>query len=470
VIEQEIAEEGDYTLAVHDVLNRGREDFVYRIAVGEIPYVTGIFPMGGKAGAHARLETAGWNLPKAEFKSSLSAPGLHEFSAAEQGWAGTNSVAFSVDSLPETTDKQGASSVANAQRIKLPQIVNGRIDRPGAVQWFRIEGKAGEEMVAEVEARRLGSPLDSTLTLTDAHGKQLAFNDDFEDKSAALLTHQADSRLNFRFAANGAYYLQLADAEQNGGPEFAYRLRVSHPRPDFEVRVAPSSINLHPGRTVPATVLLIRRDGFAGAVTLHVKDGPPGLMLGGGTIPAGTDSVRVSLTAGAEPIPAPQELVLEAEASIGGQTVRHIAVPAEDMMQAFLWRRLVPVQQGMISILGNDRRKPLWSAFENGLRLPVGGTTLLRFTVPPGQAKNQIQLTLNDPPQGISLGEVSQAGGFLQFRVAADSKVKAGSAGNLIVEAYAVAPPNASDPQQKSKKPVPLGILPAIPYAVVQPY
>jgi len=43
VIEEEIAEEGDYILSVRDVLNRGREDFVYRIAIGEIPYVTGIF-------------------------------------------------------------------------------------------------------------------------------------------------------------------------------------------------------------------------------------------------------------------------------------------------------------------------------------------------------------------------------------------------------------------------------------------
>jgi hypothetical protein len=469
VIEEEIAEEGDYILSVRDVLNRGREDFVYRIAIGEIPYVTGIFPMGGKSGAHTRVEAEGWNLAATQFKSSLSEPGIHEFSAGEKGWSGANPVAFSVDTLPETIEKQESSGAANARRIKLPQVVNGRIDRPGDVHSFRIEAKAGEEMVAEVEARRLGSPLDSALTLTDAHGKQLAFNDDFEDKGAALLTHQADSQLIYRFPAKGAYYLQLADTEQNGGPDFTYRLRISHPRPDFELRIAPSSINLRPGRTIPATVLLIRRDGFDGAVTLRIKDGPPGLVLGGGTIPAGTDTVRISLTAPPEAIAEPRRLVLEGEASIDGRTVRHSGVPAEDMTQAFAWHRLVPTQEAMLCVFGNDRRKPLWSPFESRLRLPLGGTVLLRLALPPGQSGNQIQLALDDPPDGIAILDVSQAGGFLQLRIGSDRKVKPGLAGNLIVEASALKPSGALDPQSKNKRPVPLGIIPAIPFEVVQP-
>ncbi len=468
VIEKEIAEDGVYNLSVRDVLNRGREDFVYRITIGEIPYVTGVFPLGGKLGAHTQIEVQGWNLRAAKFKPSLSEPGIHAFSPADKGWSGANPVVFSVDTLPESVQTQQSSGAAHARRIKMPQIVNGRIDHPGDAQFFRIEGKAGEEIVAEVEARRLGSPLDSTLTLTDAHGKQLAFNDDFEDKGAALLTHQADSRLIYRFPAKGAYILQLADAEQNGGSDFTYRLRIGHPRPDFALRAAPSSINLRPGRTIPVNVLLLRRDGFDGAVTLHIKDGPAGLVLGGGTIPAGADAVRVSLTAPAEAIGAPHRFLLEGEATIDGRTVRHTGSPAEDMVQAFAWHRLVPVEEAMVWVFGNEHRKPLWSAIEDRLRLVVGGTVLLRLAVPPGQAGNQIQLALSDPPDGIAISDVSQAGGFLQVRFTADSKIKPGSAGNLIVEASAFRPTAASDPQPKNKRPVVLGILPAIPFEVVQ--
>jgi hypothetical protein len=469
VIEVEIAEEGDYILSVRDVLNRGREDFVYRIAMGEIPYVTGIFPMGGKSRAFTRFETEGWNLATTQFKSSLGEPGIHEFSSAEKSWSGVNPVAFSVDTLPETVERQGASDSTHARRIKLPQIVNGRISRPGEVHFFRIDGKAGEQIVAEIEARRLGSPLDSALTLTDAHGKQLAFNDDFEDKGAALLTHQADSRLIYRFTQKGAYYLQLSDTEQNGGPDYAYRLRIGHPRPDFEVRIAPSSINLRPGRTISATVLLIRRDGFDGAVTLRIKDGPPGLVLGGGKIPAGIDTVRVTLTAPPEAIAEPRRFLMEGEALIDRRTVRHDGVPAEDMIQAFAWHRLVPAQEAMLYIFGNERRKPMWSAFENRLQIPVGGAALLRLAMPPGQAANQIDLVLSDPPDGIGIKDVSQSGGFLQLRVTADRKVKPGLAGNLIAEASAIKPSSDANLQSKNKRPVSLGILPAIPFEVVHP-
>ena len=65
--------------------------------------------------------------------------------------------------------------------MKLPVIINGRIDRPDDWDVFQFAGRAGETIVAEVTARRLDSPLDSVLKLTDAAGKVLAFNDDHED-------------------------------------------------------------------------------------------------------------------------------------------------------------------------------------------------------------------------------------------------------------------------------------------------
>jgi len=52
--------------------------------------------------------------------------------------------------------------------------VNGRIDQPGDWDVFRFQGRAGQAIVAEVYARRLDSPLDSVLKLTDAKGQQLA--------------------------------------------------------------------------------------------------------------------------------------------------------------------------------------------------------------------------------------------------------------------------------------------------------
>ena len=282
---EEIPADGDYTLTVRDILNRGREDFVYRVAVGEIPFISGIFPLGGRAGAAPSLALSGWNLGYISIKPDWREIGVHSFFAGDHGWNVT-SLAYRVGDLPETIETEPASNAAHARQIDLPKVVNGRIAHPGDVSYFRFDANGGEEIVAEVEARRLGSPLDSTLTLLDAQGRQLAFNDDAEDKSSALMTHQADSRLTYRFSAKGAYILRVADSQQNGGSDYAYRLRISHPRPDFDIRMSPSSINLRPGRTVPVTVLLLRRDGFKGAVKLRILDAPKDLLLSGGEIPA----------------------------------------------------------------------------------------------------------------------------------------------------------------------------------------
>ena len=63
VIYYEVPEDGEYVVEIHDSIYRGREDFVYRITIGEMPFVTGVFPLGGRAGTQVTVELKGWNLP-----------------------------------------------------------------------------------------------------------------------------------------------------------------------------------------------------------------------------------------------------------------------------------------------------------------------------------------------------------------------------------------------------------------------
>jgi len=106
------------------------------------------------------------------------------------------------------------------------------------------------------------------LKLTDAKGTQLAFNDDYDDPGAGLETHHADSRILTTLPANGTYYLYLGDAQQKGGPEYAYRLRIGAPRPDFDLRVTPSSINVSGGLERPLEQSTWAVDGLAKARAL----------------------------------------------------------------------------------------------------------------------------------------------------------------------------------------------------------
>jgi hypothetical protein len=61
----EVLRDGEYILQIRDSIYRGREDFVYRLTAGEVPFVTGIFPLGGPAGAPTIVQVTGWNLPAA---------------------------------------------------------------------------------------------------------------------------------------------------------------------------------------------------------------------------------------------------------------------------------------------------------------------------------------------------------------------------------------------------------------------
>ncbi len=471
VIYYEVPADGDYLLEIRDSIYRGREDFVYRITLGELPYLTGIFPMGGRAGARGPVRVSGWNLPDAGLAQDPKVKAGDTVPISVRSRAGvSNSVPFAVDSLPEVLAQVAANRREKAQRVKLPVIVNGRIEHPGDSQYFRFDGHAGEEIVSEVMARRLGSPLDSVLRLTDASGKELAFNDDFDDKGAGLLTHQADSFISVKLPANGTYYLQLGDTQRHGGAEYAYRLRIGPPRPDFELRVAPSSINLRGGGTLPVTVYALRRDGFSGDIALQLKDAPAGFTLSGAVIPGGQDKVRLTLTAPRGQVN-PRLIQLEGHAEIPGRKsgaaeVRHIAVPAEDMMQAFAYRHLVAEKEWMVRVNGPGAGVAVRPVADRGLKLVSGGTAPLQVFVPERLMDGMV-LLLNDPPEGISIQEVRAAPNGMSLLLHADAKVAPGLKGNLILDAFMdriVTPQNGTPTKRRAL----LGTLPAVPFEVTK--
>jgi len=168
-----------------------------------------------------------------------------------------NTVPFAVDILPECLEKEPNDSSQTAQPVTLPLIVNGRMDHPGDRDVFHFAGRAGERIFAEVQARRLDSPLDSVLKVTDAAGKRLAFNDDHEDKSDGLKTHHADSLIDFSLPADGKYYLYLSDAQHESGPEYAYRLRGKYQYIKVTFLLQQWQVSVHQGHSL---------NGFLGRV------------------------------------------------------------------------------------------------------------------------------------------------------------------------------------------------------------
>jgi hypothetical protein len=193
VLYYQVPADGDYVIEIKDALYRGREDFVYRLTVSELPFVTSLFPLGGRAGSQTAVELKGWNLPtdKLTMDAKSKKPGVYPVSVRAKNLV-SNALPFVVDTLPECVEKEPNNQLKDAQKVTLPILVNGRIDKSGDWDVFSFSAHGGNQIVAEVCARRLDSPLDSVLKLTDADGKQLAFNDDHVDKGSGLYTHFAD--------------------------------------------------------------------------------------------------------------------------------------------------------------------------------------------------------------------------------------------------------------------------------------
>ncbi len=364
----EIPKDGEYVLEIKDAIYRGREDFVYRISVGELPFLTSIFPLGGPDSSPTTIELKGWNLPETQLKVEAkdSGPSIQTVSISKAGRV-SNHLPFAVNTLRECVEKESNNTPSTAQKVTLPIIVNGRMDHPGDADVFRFEGRAGDQIIAEVYARRLDSPMDSALKLTDAKGKQLAFNDDHEDKASGLNTHHADSYLTATLPADGTYFVHLNDVQRQGGAAYGYRLRLSTPRPDFELRIVPSSLSARPGSTATITAFALRKDGFTNDIIIFLSDAPNGFKLGNGRISGTNEQGRLSLTVPFMPQPEPVSIGLAGRAIIAGEAVIRPVVPAEDMMQAFAYRHLVPSESLQVAVLG--RGKPA-GPFKNADRKP----------------------------------------------------------------------------------------------------
>ncbi len=467
VLFYEIPADGEYVAEIRDSVYRGREDFVYRISIGELPFITSIYPLGGKVGAEIAVNVKGWNLPANRLTQDArsSVAGILPVSM-RKGDLISNQVPFLVDALPECMEQEPNNMPITAQAVKSPIIINGRIDKPGDWDIYRIEGRPGDEIVAEVYARRLNSPLDSILKLTDADGKELAANDDHEDKGSGLNTHHADSLLRFVLPVKGNYYVHVGDTQQQGGEEYAYRLRISAPQPDFQLRVTPSGINARGGTSVPVTVYALRQDGFAGEIVLSLKDAPPGVSLTGAVVPARQDQVRMTLTVPPTAMQTP--LVIEGKAMIRGREVIHRAVPAEDMMQAFAYRHLVPAQESLLTVGGRFMARATPKIISpTPVRIPAGGTALVRVDMPLAGFLNNLKIELSEPPDGISIKSVSTGRAGTDIVLQCDAaKIRPGLKGNLILISSVAGAPAKADKPQGGNRPLQIGALPAVPFEV----
>jgi hypothetical protein len=422
-----IPADGDYLLKIHDSIYRGRRDFVYRIEMGELPFIQSIFPLGGPEHAETTVQLNGVNLPRTRMTG-----GYTESLQVESGGIRSNSRRFQVDELPEQTEASGEQP----QPVSMPVIINGRIEQPGDSDIFSFEGRRGEQVELSVSARKLGSPLDARLILCDPDGNILSIGDDRPDRAEGLVTHHADACIITNLPSAGTYTVRLGDLQGKGGEAYAYRLQISRSEPDFCLRVTPSGLRLPRDGSAVATVHVIRQNGFNGPVSIHLADAPGGISMENAVIPEGRESVKITLSAAGNIDDDLASLQIEGEAEIGVRSVTRRAVAAEDQMQAFLWRQLVPVEQLLVQITEPDPVTVTLSLPRDGVVEVRPGET---FSLPAtlsyhGDNRGSVRLELSEPPEWLSLQTKNLSGRYVRdVKCSVSSNAEPGETATLLL-------------------------------------
>jgi len=328
-------------------------------------------------------------------------------------------------------------------------VINGKMNAPGDADWFSFAGAQGQALTVDVHARRLGSPMDARLLLLDSRQQVLAVSDDAEDKSTGLATHHADARIDFTLPAKDTYYIRLDDVQGKGGTEFSYRLTIAQEKPDFRLRLVPASLRIPKEGSAVATVHALRTGGFSEEITLALDGSPGGIELLRAVIPAGADKASITITATPQAEEGLRVLELTGTAQCGGGTVHRRVVPAEDMMQAFLYRHLVAAQQLVAQVAPPDPVTVTMSPPEDGMyRARAGSQIRIRSQVKwRDDSRRGIKLALAEPPEWLTLetGRINQQGGDVILNVSANAE--AGDTVSVLLNGTLRIPKDPSSPE-----------------------
>ncbi|MDC0273572.1 MAG: hypothetical protein P8M30_02180 [Planctomycetaceae bacterium] len=275
---------GEYFIEIRDVRYTGNKYWEYSIEANSRPFVSNVYPLGVAAGQETSLELIGFNLPD-QHQVAWTAPAdtqggqLVQLPLADDV---TNAVPVVVTELPTILESVSTNDAANfLQTITLPAAINGRIAKTTEIDLYQFTAKKGEKFTFEVKARRHGSALDPIIRILDKDGKSRGENDDFSLYKRTF----ADSRLeNWTAPADGDYQIEIRDLHLRGGDNFVYLIEVTKPEPYFELYLDTDKTQITPGGWGVMFANVVRKNGFAGGVQLHVEGLPEGVTASAGRV------------------------------------------------------------------------------------------------------------------------------------------------------------------------------------------
>lgn len=266
---------GRYECRIHDIEFGGLQHYVYRLTIRKGPYLESVYPLGGQRGDAVKLQLAGSGLPATQTTIAIPKDADRRFNVNLPNVAANNLTLVAGD-LPEhleTEPNDAADAVSTeAVAVKSGIVFNGRIDKPGDIDLFRFSVEAGKTLLLDLQSSRLGTELDSVLSVLSSDGKQLKLNDD-------LAGGIPDSRVVWKVPNGESFFVQVRDQfDHRGGSRFAYRISVSEvSEQHFELKLPLDTVNIEQGAETKLKIGIDRSFGFKGEVELSVEGLPEGV-------------------------------------------------------------------------------------------------------------------------------------------------------------------------------------------------
>ncbi|MFO1485856.1 MAG: PPC domain-containing protein [Verrucomicrobiaceae bacterium] len=222
-------EDGDYTVMIRESSYRGGGNSFYRLHVGGFRRPDVVYPAGGKVGTTTKvrfIERDGQFEEDAQLPAEID-PGYMIYSKTQEPAPSGNPfrlVSFDNVLEAEPNDEQAKGTPASAGA---PIALNGIIEKPGDVDFFKVPLKKGMNLEVQTFAQSIGSPLDSVVNIYNDKGGSLSGNDDGGGR------RRLDSKFKVTIPADGDYFVRVADHLERGGPNFVYRIELNAAEPEL---------------------------------------------------------------------------------------------------------------------------------------------------------------------------------------------------------------------------------------------
>ena len=158
---------------------------------------------------------------------------------------------FLVGSFPEILESQVNDAPATAPDVALPAVVNGKLEKPGDVDCYKVALQRGQTLVAALNAHRsLKSPMDAILQVTSPSGFVLRQNHDRDGLDPRLeWTAPQDGEVVVRVFAFPA--MPDSSIRFMGAEDYVYRLTLT--TGGYAEHPWPLAVNRH--QPVPVTLM-----------------------------------------------------------------------------------------------------------------------------------------------------------------------------------------------------------------------